>query len=247
MPVSLTHFGLAEMLRWGIDLRRLASGAATLEEAAQSVVRYLYQEAVSPAGARECALVRFYATHPYGTLPAGLQSFARTQLQGERPHPEMQCLVLLGTAGERPEWNTRQLSRSHQAIPLPSVRGVERAPMVNQLLRGLGADLGAVVAPRPELVRGMAAKTYDVFHVAEAEGSPHIPDQGFVREHGIRSVLGFGGSLLRGGLFTVLLFVRTPLPEGAPDRFRNIALDLKVALAELGPDRVFAPLPVGVA
>lgn len=247
MPVSLTHFGLAEMLRWGIDLRRLAAGAATLEEAAQAVVRHIYHDALSPAGARECALVRFYATVPYGMLSEGLQGFARAQLEGERAHPELQCLVLLGTAGDEPAWNTRHLSRAHQAIPLPSVRGVERAPMVGQLLRSLGVDLGAVITPRPELVRGMAARTYDVFHVAEAAGSPHIPDQEFVARYGIRSVLGFGGTQVRGGLFTVLLFARTPLSEGAPERFRNIALDLKVALAELGPDRIFAPVPVGAA
>jgi hypothetical protein len=247
LPVSLTHFGLAEMLRWGFDLPRLVSQAATLEEAAQSVVRHIYDDALSPAGARECALVRLYATHSCATLPADLKAFAEAQPGGHSRPGELQCLVLLGTAGDEPEWNHRYLSRAHQAIPLPSVREVKRTPMIGQLLRSLGVQLEAVVAPRPELVRGLLAKSYDVFYVAEAAGSAHIPAQDFVRRYGIRSVVGFGGALSRGTFYTLVIFSRAVIAEGAIERFRGLARDLSGALGEFGPDRVFAPLPAAVA
>lgn len=247
MPLSLTHFGLAEMLRWGIDLPRLASSAATLEEAGQAVVRHIYQDALSPAGARECALVRFYATLPCPLLPADLATLARGQLAGEEPSGELQCLVLLGTAGDEPEWNHRHLSRAHQVIALPSVRAVSRTPMIGQMLRSLGVELEAVVNPKPELVRGLSARSYDVFYVPEAQGSPHIPAQDFVNDYGIRSVIGFGGTLFKSGLYAVLIFSRAPIPESASDRFRSIALDLKTALSDFGTDRVFAPVPAGAA
>jgi two-component system, NtrC family, sensor kinase len=245
VPLSLTHFGLAEMLRWGIDLPRIAAEAATLEEAAQGVVRHIYQDALSPAGARECALVRCFVTLPCATLPRELKAFAQAQLAGPPP-PELQCLVLLGTVGDQPEWNTRQLSSSYQAIPLTSVASVRRAPMLGQLMRSLGVPLHAVVAPRAEMVRGLLPRGYDVFYVPEALSSPHIPAQDFVREHGIRSVIGFGGAL-GAGLYTLVIFSRAAIPEPSAERFRHLALDLQTAFAEFGPERVFAPLPAGVA
>jgi len=247
VPLSLTHFGLAEMLRWGIDLPRLAAGAATIEEAGQSIVRHIYQDALSPAGARECALVRFYATLPCSLLPADLSALARAQLAGEQHTGELQCLVLLGTAGDEPEWNNRHLSRAHQVIALPSVRAVTRTPMIGQMLRSLGVELEAVVNPKPEMVRGLATRSYDVFYVPEAQGSPHIPAQDFVRDYGIRSVIGFGGTMLKSGLYTVLIFSRASIPEASVERFRNLALDLKVALSDFGTDQVFAPVPAGAA
>ena len=59
-------------------------------------------------------------------------------------------------------------------------------------------------------------------------------------------MVGFGGSLSR-GLYTVIIFSRAPSPEAATERFRNLAQDLQNAFGDFGPDRVFAPVPVGVA
>jgi hypothetical protein len=235
------------MLRWGFAVPPMVASASTLEEAARSIVRHFYEDALSPAGARECALVRFYVTHPCATLPPDLQRFANRQMHGAESPASLQCLVLLGTAGDEPAWNHRHLSASHQAIPLPSVREVKRTPMVGQLLRSLGIQLEAVVSPRPELLRGLAAKSYDVFYVPEALGSAHIPAQDFVVRYGIRSVIGFGGALARGGFYTVLLFSRAAISEGAAERFRNLAQDLTDALSDFAPDRTFAPVPAAVA
>ncbi|MBV9774095.1 MAG: hypothetical protein JO040_09105 [Gemmatimonadetes bacterium] len=242
MSFSLRDFDLHEMLHCGLALRRAIQGEATMEEAAGRVVRYLYDECLDPeSGARECALVRFYKTHSYGELEPGLQAFARERLGGREPRPEMKCLVLLASAGDEPGWNSRRHSRGHQAIPLPSPEIVEQAPMIAELIRGMGLDVEAVVTPRPGLVRGMEDRTYNVFFVPEALDSPFIPAQAdFVRPHGIRSVLGFGGLLLTGELYAVIAFTRVPVPPGSADRFRNIALDLKVAISPLAGDLTFA-------
>jgi hypothetical protein len=247
VPLSLTHFGLAEMLRWGIELPQLIAAAGSLEEAGQAITRRIYDDALSPAGARECALVRFYVTHPCATLPADLKQFAHAQMGGRESPEELQCLALLGTSGDEPAWNNRHLSRAHQAIPLPSVREVSRAPMIGQLLRSLGVRPEAVVAPRPELMRGLAARTFDVFYVPDAVGSAHIPDQEFVERYGVRSVVGMGGALPRGGVYALLLFSRAEIAESAVERFRNLAHDLTQALSEFGPERTFAPVPAAVA
>lgn len=239
MSFSLAHFGLKEMLRCGLDLRKGTTDAATLEELAQGVVGYLYDNCRTPDGSRECVLVRFYKTHAYGQLPAELQAFARGVLGAADPTPELQCLTLMATAGDKPGWNTRQSSFGHQAIPLPSVQIVEQAPMVAELIRAMGLDVRAVVDPEPALIRGMAGKTFNVFFVPEAAGSPYIPAQDFVREYGVRSVLGFGGVLVTGEFYAVVLFTRVAIPPESSDRFRNVALDLKLAISSAGVGATF--------
>ena len=126
---DLEHFTLSEMTRCGIALRKLGADAQNMEEAAISTVRYLYEEfGNQQTGERACALARFYKTQAYGELPPALCDFARGILDGTDPPPTTKCLTLLATAGERPEWNARQASLGHQAIPLTSPEMVARLP-----------------------------------------------------------------------------------------------------------------------
>jgi hypothetical protein len=241
MSISLSRFDLGAMLRAGIDLRQATQGLGSMEEAARAVTRYFHQKLVDPeTGARECVLARFYKTHDYGALEPDLQAFARERLGGRDPWDDMKCLTLLATSGDEPEWNVRRASRGHRAIPLASVEVVERAPMIAQLVRDMGLDADDVVAPQPELIGGLEGKTYNVFHVADARGSPHIPAQrDFVAPYGIRSVVGCGGILLTGELFALILFSRVEISHESAERFRNVALDLKLAISPFRT--VFSP------
>jgi hypothetical protein len=242
MSFSLTEFDLAEMLRCGLDLRRATKECGSMEDAAGSIVRYFHDVFRDPrSGERECALVRFYKTHPFGGLEPELQAFATQAMAGQRPWDAMKCLVLLATAGHEPAWNSRRLSRGHQAVPLPSEEIVEQAPMIAQLIRQLGLDIARVVEPRPDVVGDTGGKTYNVFFVPRALGSPAIPAQDeFVRRYGIRSVIGCGGIHLTGDLYAAILFSRVEISPETADRFRNIALDLKLCIAPFRDDRVFA-------
>ena len=231
MSFSLQRFGLNEMLACGSDLRRAALGSTSFEELAGAVVRYFYDECEAADGARECVMARFYKTHPYHRLPAESRRFADRFLGGRPPAHDLHCLTLMGTVGDQEEWNSRWTSAGHHAIPLPTVDFVERAPMIAQLVRSMGLDLADVVSPRPEVLRSQQGKTYNVFYVPAAAGSAYIPAQDFVAAHGVSSVLGFGGVLLTGEFYAVILFTRVPLPPETADRFRNIALDLKLGIA----------------
>lgn len=244
MPVNLSKFDLGEMLRLSLEIRRVGRDHPTMETAARSICRYLYDDLVSSDGGRACALVRAYKTHLYGKLPADLRQFAGRALRGTdasgTPAPDMRCLALLASAGDEPDWNLRQKSHDHQAIPLPSAQIVSRAPMIAQLIREFGLSLNDVVRPSADVVRNVSGRTYGVFHVEHAAGSPYIPAQSqFVERYGIRSVVGFGGSLTSGELFAVILFARTHITPDMADRFRTIALDAKGCLLPFTPERVF--------
>jgi hypothetical protein len=247
MASDLTNFGLAEMLRCSRELHRVASGAPTMESTARRVCRALYDELRAPNGDRACALVRCYKTHNFGSLPPDVKPFAkRATGDGEAPRDRMKCLTLLGTVGAEAQWNERWSSKGHQAIPLPSPQMVERAPMIAQLIRSFGLELADVTDPSPEVVRDLAGKTYGVFHVEEAAGSPSIPAQDeFVSRFGIRSVVGFGGSLVTGDLFAVILFSRVPVSAASADRFRTMALDVKTLFFPFGESSIFDGIGTG--
>jgi len=239
---DLADFSLSDMLECGSALRGIARGAGTMEEVAVRTVSFLDERLrVAGSGAPACALIRFFKTHPYASLEAGQQAAARELLREERADPAMRCLTLLASRGVRREWNGRHRSRAHQAIPLPSESVVREAPMIAQLFHQFGLPTHALVDPRPELLVDLAQRSFSVFHVAEAVGSPFIPAQDdFVVPSGIRSVLGFGGMLPRGDLFAIILFSRVPIPRETAEAFQTIALDVKLAVLDFDDQHVFA-------
>ena len=240
---DLGEFTVPNMLRCSREVRKVATHCGNMEEAANSVVRYFYDAFVNPTdGERSCVMVRFYKTHAYGDLEPDLQEFARGQLGDQRATRTMKCLTLLATIGDEPAWCDRRRSRGHQAVPLPSVDMVDQAPMISQLVKQMGFDVAEVVQPSTAVVPfPLEKRTYNVFHVEDALGSPHIPAQAeFVRRYGIRSVVGFGGLLRSGDLFAVILFSRTRITAESAERFRNVALDVKYALFGFRDDQVFS-------
>ncbi|WP_421655982.1 hypothetical protein [Leptothermofonsia sp. ETS-13] len=159
----------------------------------------------------------------------------------------MKCLTLLATAGDHPDWNNRYRSRGHQAIPLISKELVAQFPMISQFIRQLGLEISTVVQPDPDLVIDLEQKTFNVFHVPEAQGSPFVPAQaGFVIPYGVRSVLGFGGLLPSGNLLAIIMFSKTPISRDTADMFKTLALNAKMALLPFEGTAVFEGLRVNL-
>lgn len=244
MQFDLTQFSLTDMLRCGSILRREVRDGESMEESAARLCRTLYDMARhAQTDERQCVLVRLYKTHPYGQLQPDLQEFARSTLAaGEAVDARTKCLTLLGSAGDRPEWNDRRTSRGHRSIALTGQRIASRAPMIGAMIAGFGLDVAQVVKPGSDTVSAIAGRSYGIFFVQDARGSPTIPAQAeFVMPNGVRSVIGFGGALRTGDMFAVIMFTRVSVPREAADRFRNVALDVKSALFRLDPRRVFTP------
>jgi hypothetical protein len=223
-------------------LRRAGEGAESLEEAAERVLRLLYEELGDAEGRqRACVLVRFYKTHPYAELEPGLQDFAREILGGANLPDETRCLTLVSTIGDEPSWCSRHSSVAHKAIPLPSREAVERSPMISQLVLQLGIDIATVVRPDPAILLDHHQHNFNVFHVSEAAGSPYIPaQQEFVVPYGVRSVVGFGGLLPSGDLYAVILFTRVPVSRETAEMFKPLALAVKLAILSFISGPLFA-------
>jgi len=227
---DLGNFTLHDMSRLGRSLRQLGDGAHSMQEVADRVVRYLYENLSDAADPRCCALVRFFKTHPYLGLDPGLRAFADGMLR-DTPKPDLKCLTLLATAGDEPAWNSPETSVAHRAIPLVIPEIVSKAPMISSLLQQLGVELELLLNSQSEFMVDEEQSSFNVFYVPDARGSPHIPAQAdFVKPARVRSVLGFGGTLPRGDIFVVILFTKTPIPRETAEMFRTLALNLKLSV-----------------
>ena len=229
---SLTSFGLSEVTRCGSRLRAIGGDAATMEAAADRMVRCLRDRFVDPStGQKSMALVRFYKTHPFGELDEDSREFARRMLGDTPESSDMKCLTLLASVGDLPEWSSRTTSAGHRAIPLPSVQFIERFPMIAQLIRQFGLSIESVIEPTDELLIDADQHSYNVFYVPEAVGSASIPaQQDFVVPFGIQSVVGLGGTLPTGDLFALILFSKTHVPRETAALFRTLSLSVRMAV-----------------
>jgi hypothetical protein len=238
---DLNRFTLRDMTECGIALRKLGSEAKNMEEAANKMVRYIYDHFIdSQTGERACALVRFYKTHPYQQLDPQLRLFADGILGNRSKLPEMKCLTLLATVGDKPEWNSRADSAGHQAIPLPSEKVVSQIPMIAQLVKQFGLEINTILKPDPSLLLDLARTSFNVFHVPEAKGSPYVPAQEeFVIPCGIKSVLSFGGMLPSGHLFAIILFSKIPITRVTADMFKTLALSTKTTILSFTEELIF--------
>ncbi|MBI3377057.1 MAG: hypothetical protein HY035_01460 [Nitrospirae bacterium] len=239
---DLANFKMSHMIECGTALRQLSVGAQSMEEVANRIVHYLYDHLIDQqTGEKECALVRLYKTHPYGELDEELQEFARALLGGHPELPEIKCLTLLATAGKRPAWNSRKNSVGHKAIPLYSEQTVTRIPMILRLIQQFGLEISHVVKPDPALLVELEQKTYNVFYVSEAVGSPFVPAQEeFVIPFGIKSVLGFGGMLPSGDLFVIIIFSKVHISQETTELFKTLTLNVKMAVLPFMTGPIFA-------
>jgi hypothetical protein len=229
---DVTNYTIREVTECGRALRTMGVGATSMEETAGRVVRYLYDTLIDgQTGERACSLIRFFKTQTYEGLDDETKDFALNMLGESTPLPGMKCLTLLGTIGENEEWNLRGTSKGHRAIPLPSEEVVHQIPMIRNLIKQLGMSVNSIVKPDPALMLDMEQKTYGVFFVPKALGSPYIPAQKeFVVTHRIKSVVGFGGMLPSLDIFVIIMFLRVSISRETADLFKNLSLNIKLAV-----------------
>jgi hypothetical protein len=238
---DLSNLSMSDIIRCGIDIRALGEKSQTMEAAAVELVQYLFNHFIDKqTGQPSCALVRFFKTHDIDQLSQHLQDFANRLLQEKPATSSFKCYTLLATAGIEEVWQSRDKSQGHQAIPLPSKEIVKRIPMMRNLIKQMGLDIETVINPDPALLLDLSKKTFNVFYVPDALGSPYIPAQeDFVKPYGIKSVIGFGGILPSGNVFSVIMFSKTAINSNTANLFNTLALNVKMLILPFD-DYVFA-------
>ncbi len=243
---DLAQLSLQNITEIGVALRSIGGSADSLESVADRCVQHLYQNLVAPiTGEPACALVRFFKTVSYASLPAELQSSVQAAIAQppESISADLKCLTLFGTVGDRPEWCDRHASTGHQVIPLTSEQSVSRIPMISQLIKSFGLDISCVVAPDPNLLMTLERKTCNVFYIPTAAGSEFIPaQQQFVEPYGIKSVVGFGGMLPSGNLFSTVLFSKVEITEPTAHLFKTLPLNIKMSVTPFSRKQLFRTL-----
>jgi diguanylate cyclase (GGDEF)-like protein len=229
---ELASFSLSSVLRLSAELRTLHENARSMEDVAVRVVRTLRERFIDEQGQPAHVLVRFYKTVFLADLDDRIRSIAHRVLRDVPPNPAMRCLTLLGTAGSKREWNERTESRDHQCIPLPSSEQVGSMPMIAQLMRQLGVNLATFDGRASGMLTDLDQRhLHNVFYVPEAVGNPCIPDQqDFVIPNGIRSVIGFGGTLPDQQMFAVIAFARSHVSREVAAWFGPLSVSTKLAV-----------------
>jgi hypothetical protein len=206
-------------VRAGVENRR------SLASAAQALA-----DTVFPAFEESLALVRVFATVPFGELPAFNQGLVRDLLRERRASPVADgtpVLSLMGTRGLKPEWNDRLSSRGHTGIPLASAEFVGAIPMIARLLFEFGLEIVGLDGGGARIVRAKVGNLSGMFYVADARtetdeaGRLIISAQDFVAENEVRTVFGFGGAyMLERSYVAVILFAREAID---PEHARELA------------------------
>jgi hypothetical protein len=211
---SLASFSISDATECASELRKLGAGASSAQDVAQQTASYLYRQLGNDqTGRQDCALVRCFLTRAYRELDPQSQDCARRALACGPGSLDMKCLTLFGTAGDLPEWNERGRSRHYRAIPLSGNESVAQFPMVSRLLHQLGVDLTTKPQPASNLSVDRTEHTLNVFHVAEAKGSPFVPAQ---EEFVIP--------------FAIILFSRVKISRETAELFKPLTMSVKSAL-----------------
>jgi hypothetical protein len=207
---------------------------SSFQAASQTFANTLYDEL-----ATSMVLLRVFATVPYGSLPNRERTFAleaaRARGRGEEVQNETTVVTLLGTRGKRGGWNDRYLSKRHLAIPLTSASFIQTIPMVSRLMSDMGTGLEWVEKQHLNMVVKTTGRMARVLYVEDAatamtaDGFKVVPDQDFVEDHGVQTVLGLGGAYLNRTIVAILLFTNELIPQDRVEKFMPLVHGFKVA------------------
>ncbi|MCP4296043.1 MAG: hypothetical protein GY786_10580, partial [Proteobacteria bacterium] len=174
---DLTKFSLQDMSEVGDALQQMELKAKNIDELSDMMVQFFfYYLGDTQTGEKSSVLVRFFMTYPYSSLDAELQQSADRMLGSKPEDQDMKCLKLLATAGMQPEWNSTIHSKGHRIIPLQNEEKVKKILyMIYEFIDQMGMDISNVLNPDTKLSSELEERIFNVYHVPEALGNPHIP------------------------------------------------------------------------
>jgi hypothetical protein len=206
----------------------------SLQEAAQKFVELVFDELSESA-----VLFRVFGTVAFGALPERDREFARSLARERDCESALQekttVVSLLGTRGKRNPWNDRYSSRGHLAIPLTQASFIKTVPMVARLMSDMNTGLEWVEKQKLNMVVRSMGQMARVLYIEDArevltgDGFKVVPDQDFVVENEVRTVLGLGGAYLDRTIVAIVLFTSEHVPQGRVEKLMPLVHGFKVA------------------
>lgn len=204
----------ADVTQWGRDqLNQNRDKFATFEEAAQHIVRAIYDEFRNTQDERMFALVRIFRLANEHQLPPE-----------ESTDAEGQWLTLCGTVGDETAWCNRLESAGHRVIPA----GAFTTPM----LKAAFEQIGLVKRDTPDEFLHEASFMANYFHVEQANGSPYIVAQDeFVIPYKIQSVVGIGSPFASKAFYMCVSFSKTRINAADAKKFAELSPYISTLMA----------------
>lgn len=149
-------------------------------------------------------LLRLFSSVPYASLPTqDRQLVDKKANDSGTTHlysDGTPILTLLGTRGQKSEWNERHKSQGFRCIPLVSSAYVASLSMLSMQFKKMEFDFGLFDAWDTTIVATGHADEYSgmlyVNHAGidkDEQGRMIVPHQAFVAENNVKTVVGFGG------------------------------------------------------
>ena len=198
------------------------AACACTQDAAQQLV-----EAIIRRFSDSLVLLRLFITLRYDQLPQEDRLFVdgrgRATNTAHLIHDATPVFTLLGTRGERPEWNDRTASSHFRCIPLASTAFISSLSMLSRQFESVGLDLELIDSWETKVAAmGRADQYRGMLYIRDAaidrdsQGRMIVPKQDFVAASGVKSVFGFGsGYRTYPSLVTLFAFTNKELAPQA--------------------------------
>lgn len=232
--VAFRDYSLVQLDGLREELQALARGCPTLRDAADACLARLHEEF-----SETLVLGRLFATMPFKFLPELESHCARRVAKEHRVADDLQdetsVVVLAASRGRQPEWNDPAQSHRRLAVPLVNEDCLRRIPLVGRVLSATLNDVPWLKRQGTLVLTETMGKMSSMIRVEDARtettsrGEKAVPDQGFVEDHHIRTVLAMGGRYLNGACIVMLLFTTETLSQEQATRFTTLVNHIKTA------------------
>jgi hypothetical protein len=173
-------------------------GLDAAEDLAQAFIDIIYeyfQESL--------VLLRLFSSVPYAALPVQdkqlVDKKANDSGTAHLYNDGTPILTLLGTRGQKSDWNERNKSQGFRCIPLVSSTYVASLSMLSMQFKKMEFDFGLFDTWDTTIVaKGHADKYSGMLYVNHAgidkdeQGRMVVPRQEFVAENNVKTIVGFG-------------------------------------------------------
>lgn len=227
-------YSLAQVSALRDELQALASPCATLREAASACLDRLFEEF-----SESLVLARCYTTIPFAFMPEREKESATQQASernlSEKLGKDSTVAVLAAARGRRTEWSDPTSPFHHLAVPLLTPECLEPIPLVGRVLGATVTDLSWLKRQETLMMTDTTGGMSHLILVEDArtargsDGASAVPDQAFVAENSVRSVISMGGRYLNGSSLVLVLYTTETLSHEQATKFPTIVNTMKTA------------------